>query len=154
LGCVPIEKSVEEKLMTLSQADLVQSSFARVVPIAEQAAALFYSRLFELDPSLRPLFRGDLKEQGKKLMDSLRLVVANVKNLDRIIPGIRALGQRHVAYGVRDEHYDTVGAALLWTLEQGLGEHFTPQVRQAWAMAYDALATSMKDAAAEVEQVA
>ena len=140
--------------MTLSQADLVQSSFARVAPIAEQAAELFYSRLFELDPSLRPMFRGDMKEQGKKLMDSLRLVVANVRNLDRIVPGVRALGARHVAYGVRDEHYATVGAALLWTLERGLGEHFTPQVKYAWTTAYQTLASVMMEAAAEVEQVA
>jgi hemoglobin-like flavoprotein len=140
--------------MTLSQADLVQSSFARVAPIAEQAAELFYGRLFELDPSLRPMFRGDMKEQGKKLMDALRLVVANVKNLDRIVPGVRALGARHLAYGVRDEHYETVGAALLWTLERGLGELFTPQVKHAWATAYDTLATVMKEAAAGVEQVA
>ncbi len=135
--------------MNQKQIELVQASFAEVVPIAETAAALFYQRLFELDPSLRPMFRGDLKEQGKKLMDMIATVVVNLKRLDRIVPGIQALGARHAGYGVSDEHYDTVGAALLWTLGQGLGEAFTDEVRDAWATAYGILATTMKDAAAE-----
>jgi hemoglobin-like flavoprotein len=135
--------------MNVEQIELVQTSFARVVPIADTAAALFYGRLFELDPSLKPMFRGDMKEQGKKLMDMLRTVVGNLRTLDRILPGVRALGTRHVQYGVRDEHYDTVGAALLWTLEQGLGAAFTTDVRDAWTAAYTILATTMKDASAE-----
>lgn len=132
------------------QIELVQSSFAEVLPIADDAAALFYGRLFELDPSLRPMFRGDLREQGKKLMTMLHGVVANLRSLDRIIPGVRAMATRHVGYGVRDQHYDTVGSALLWTLEQGLGEGFTPEVRDAWIEAYMILATTMKEAGAEV----
>ena len=135
--------------MTPSQIDLVQSSFGKVAPIADRAAELFYSRLFELDPELRPMFRGDMKQQGKMLMDTLRVVVANLRNLDKIMTGVRSLGARHAVYGVRDEHYDTVGEALLWTLEQGIGTGFTPQVRQAWATAYGVLADTMKDAAAE-----
>jgi len=135
--------------MNARQIALVQSSFTRVAPIAETAAELFYQRLFELDPSLRPMFRGDMKDQGKKLMAMLGSVVGGLRNLDRIVPGVRALGARHVDYGVRDEHYDTVGAALLWTLGQGLGEAFTDDVRDAWTAAYTLLATTMKDAAAE-----
>jgi len=135
--------------MNQKQIELVQSSFAEVVPIAETAAGLFYDRLFELDPSLRGLFRGDLKEQGKKLMDMIAVVVVNLRYIDRIVPGVRALGKRHAGYGVQDEHYETVGAALLWTLEQGLGELFKDDVREAWATAYTLLATTMKDAAAE-----
>jgi hemoglobin-like flavoprotein len=135
--------------MTPSQIDLVQASFGKVAPIADRAAELFYSRLFELDPELRPMFRGDMKQQGKMLMDTLRVVVANLRNLDKIMTGVRSLGARHAVYGVRDEHYDTVGQALLWTLEQGIGKGFTPQVRQAWATAYTVLADTMKDAAAE-----
>ena len=135
--------------MNQKQIELVQSSFAEVLPIAETAAALFYDRLFELDPSLRPMFRGDMKEQGKKLMDMIAVVVVNLRNLDRLVPGIQALGARHAGYGVQDEHYDTVGAALIWTLGQGLGEAFTDDVRDAWVAAYTILATTMKDAAAE-----
>jgi hemoglobin-like flavoprotein len=134
--------------MNAMQISLVQSTFAQVLPIADDAAALFYSRLFELDPSLRAMFRGDMKEQGKKLMDMIRTVVANLKSLDRIVPGVRALGARHVGYGVRDEHYEVVGAALLWTLAKGLGDAFTDDARDAWAAAYTILATTMKDAAA------
>ena len=135
--------------MNPKQIELVQSSFAQVAPIADVAAALFYQKLFELDPSLRPLFRGDMAEQGKKLMTMIGSVVGSLRSLDRIVPGVRALGARHADYGVRDEHYDTVGAALLWTLGQGLGEAFTGDVHGAWAAAYTLLADTMKDAAAE-----
>ncbi len=135
--------------MDQKQVSLVQASFAEVVPIADTAAALFYDRLFELDPSLRPMFRGDMKEQGKKLMDMIATVVVNLPRLTGILSGVRALGARHADYGVRDEHYDTVGAALLWTLDQGLGDMFTKETREAWTVAYTILATTMKDAAAE-----
>jgi hemoglobin-like flavoprotein len=135
--------------MNQKQIELVQASFVNVLPIAETAAALFYNRLFELDPSLRPMFRGDLKEQGKKLMDMIAVVVVNLRNLDRVVMGVRALGARHAGYGVRDEHYDTVGVALLWTLEQGLGDAFDDDVRDAWTAAYTLLATTMKEAADE-----
>jgi hemoglobin-like flavoprotein len=134
--------------MNATQISLVQMTFAQVLPIADDAAALFYSRLLELDPSLRAMFRGDMKEQGRKLMDMIRTVVANLNSLDRIVPGVRALGARHVGYGVRDEHYEVVGAALLWTLAKGLGEAFTDDARDAWAAAYTILATTMKEAAA------
>jgi len=135
--------------MNSKQIELVQASFVNVLPIAEPAAALFYNRLFELDPPLRPMFRGDLKEQGKKLMDMIAVVVVNLRNLDRVLLGVQQLGARHAGYSVRDEHYDTVGAALLWTLDQGLGDAFTDEVRDAWTAAYTLLATTMRDAAAE-----
>lgn len=136
--------------MNTTQIELVQSSLAKVLPIADDAAALFYNRLFELDPELRAMFRGDMVEQGRKLMTMISVVVAGLKSLDRIVPAVRALGMRHSAYGVRDEHYDTVGAALLWTLEKGLGADFTDDVREAWTAAYTLLAETMKDAANEV----
>jgi len=135
--------------MTPTQIDLVQSSFAKVIPIADTAAELFYARLFELDPSLRSMFRSDMKSQGKKLMDSLKMVVGNLRNLDRIVPGVQAMAVRHVSYGVQDHHYATVGTALLDTLQKGLGEAFTDDVRAAWLAAYTILATTMKAAAAE-----
>jgi hemoglobin-like flavoprotein len=133
--------------MTTHQVKLVQSSWALIAPIAEQAAALFYGRLFELDPSLRHMFKADLKEQGKKLMQMLGMVVHGLTNLDRLLPAVRDLGTRHGNYGVADSHYDTVGAALLWTLGQGLGNQFTAEVKEAWTAAYTALATTMKKAA-------
>jgi len=135
--------------MTPTQIDLVQSSFAKVIPIADTAAELFYARLFELDPSLRSMFRSDMKSQGKKLMDSLKMVVGNLRNLDRIVPGVQAMAVRHVSYGVQDHHYATVGTALLDTLQKGLGDAFTDDVREAWLAAYTILATTMKAAAAE-----
>ncbi len=133
--------------MTPEQIARIRTSFAGVVPIAEDAAALFYARLFELDPELRPLFRGDLKVQGRALMGMLRVVVDGLDRLDQLVPAVQALGRRHAGYGVRDEHYATVGAALLWTLEQGLGDAFTPETRSAWAIAYGVLATTMQQAA-------
>ena len=130
--------------MKPSQIDLVQSTFAQVAIVAEDVASMFYWRLFTLDPELRALFRGDMKEQGRKLMAIIGNVVANLRNLDHVAPNIQALGARHVAYGVREEHYDTVAEALLWTLEQGLGHGFTDEVRDAWTAAYTVLASTMK----------
>ena len=135
--------------MTPEQIKLIQASFALVLPIADTAAALFYGHLFELDPSLKPLFRGDMGEQGRKLMTMIRVVVNGLDRLDQIVPAVQELGRRHARYGVRDEHYDTVGAALLATLHQGLGDAFTPAVAAAWAAAYGLLADTMKAAAAE-----
>jgi hemoglobin-like flavoprotein len=135
--------------MTSAQIDLVQSSFVKVVPIADTAAQIFYQRLFTLDPSLRSLFKSDMQQQGKKLMDSLRMVVANLRNLDRVVPGVQAMARRHVDYGVKNEHYATVGAALLDTLEKGLGDSFTSEVRDAWIAAYTILAETMMEAAGE-----
>lgn len=133
--------------MTPSNIALVKNSFHQITPIADQAAALFYARLFELDPSLRPLFRGDMRAQGQKLMTMIATAVAALEHIETIIPVVRQLGARHVAYGVREEHYGTVGAALLWALEKGLGPEFTPAVRDAWTSTYTLLANTMIDAA-------
>ena len=133
--------------MTPKQIELVQSSWQLVVPVAEDAAQLFYVRLFALDPSLRDLFRGDVREQGRKLMAMIDFAVKALTRLDSLLPGLRMLGERHGRYGVRDEHYDTVAEALIWTLQKGLGEAFTPEVKQAWVAAYGVLSGTMKEAA-------
>lgn len=135
--------------MTPQQIDLVQKSFGDVKPIAATAAQLFYSRLFTLDPALRPMFKGDLARQGQMLMSMLGVAVVGLKNLEALAPVVRQLGARHVRYGVRTEHYDTVGAALIWTLEQGLGPKFTPAVREAWFNAYSLLSDVMQLGALE-----
>ena len=140
--------------MTPDQIALVQSSFAHVVPISDTAATLFYTRLFELDPSLRPLFHTDMPSQGRKLMDMLRVVVNGLNRLDELVPAVQALGRRHATYQVEDQHYETVGAALLWTLRQGLGEGFTPEVEDAWKAAYAVLSATMQQAAAEITPAA
>jgi hemoglobin-like flavoprotein len=133
--------------MTPQQIDLVQASFAKVAPIAPAAASLFYGRLFDVAPQVRPLFRKDMDEQGRKLMATLSVVVNGLKRLDNILPGVQMLAVRHVAYGVKAEHYEIVGQSLLWTLEQGLGADFTPEVRQAWAEAFGLLSGAMIAAA-------
>jgi hemoglobin-like flavoprotein len=129
--------------MTPEQISLVQQSFAKVAPISEQAAALFYGRLFEIAPEVKPLFRGDMAEQGRKLMATLAVVVKGLTNLDAILPAAAALAKRHVGYGVRSEHYGPVGAALLWTLERGLGPQWTPELASAWTAAYTTLSGFM-----------
>ena len=139
--------------MTPEQKTLVQESFGKVAPIADQAAALFYRRLFELDPGVKPLFKTDLDEQGRKLMQMIATAVNGLDDLEALVPAVQDLGRRHVAYGVKDEHYETVGTALIWTLEQGLGEDFTPETQAAWVTGYGVLATTMKDAAAEAQKV-
>ena len=141
-------------MLTLTQKTLVQQSFAVVAPIADTAATLFYGRLFELDPSLTKMFRGDMAEQRKKLMQMLTAAVKGLDRLDQLVPVVQDLGRRHAKYGVADAHYDTVGAALLWTLEQGLGPAFTPDTREAWATVYGILASTMKQAASEALAVA
>lgn len=133
--------------MTPEQIQLIQSTWMQVMPIADKAAELFYGKLFELDPAVKPMFKGDMAEQGRKLMKTIGVVVNSLTRLDEIVPTVQDLGRRHVAYGVEPKHYDTVGAALLWTLEQGLGPAFTPAVKEAWAAAYGTLATVMKEAA-------
>lgn len=135
--------------MTPEQVLLVKSSWAQALPIADKAAELFYGKLFELDPSLKPLFKGDMVEQGKKLMKMINTAVNGLDRLNEIVPAVQQLGIRHISYGVRDEHYDTVGTALLWTLEAGLGEAFTEETKEAWATVYGILADTMKSAAAE-----
>jgi hemoglobin-like flavoprotein len=134
-------------MVTDTQKVLVQESFAAVAPIADEAAVLFYRRLFELDPSLERMFRGDMAEQRRKLMQMLTAAVKGLDRLEQLVPVVEDLGRRHAGYGVADAHYDTVGAALLWTLEQGLGEAFTPDVRDAWITVYGLLARTMKNAA-------
>jgi len=136
-------------MLTVAQKTLVQDTFAIITPIADDAAALFYKKLFELDPSLERMFRGDMKEQRKKLMQMLTAAVKGLDRLDQLVPVVEDLGRRHARYGVADAHYDTVGAALLWTLEAGLGRGFTADVREAWATVYGLLATTMKNAARE-----
>jgi nitric oxide dioxygenase len=133
--------------MNDAQIKLVQQSFEAVKPISEQAAALFYGRLFELDPELEMLFKADLKEQGRKLMAMIGMAVDALSDLPALVPVVQDLGRRHVAYGVETGHYDTVGQALIWTLEQGLGAAFTSEVRQAWLATYTLLADTMKAAA-------
>lgn len=132
--------------MNTADIALVQGSFRRIVPIADQAAALFYARLFEIDPSVRPLFHGNLQEQGRKLIAMLAAAVSMLEQPDKLQPTLRALGARHADYGVREEHYSSVGAALLWTLEKGLGPSFTADVARAWAQLFRLVADTMIDA--------
>jgi hemoglobin-like flavoprotein len=129
--------------MTPDQVTLVQQSFARVAPISETAAVLFYDRLFEIAPSVVPMFPSDLKEQRKKLMATLAVVVGGLSNLETVLPAASALAKRHVSYGAKPEHYPVVGAALLWTLEKGLGDGWTPDVAAAWTAAYGTLSGYM-----------
>jgi len=129
--------------MTPDQIDLVQSSFAKVVPIADVAAQLFYGRLFEIAPEVKPLFRNDMREQGRKLMSTLGVVVAGLRDLDAIAPAAKALAVKHVGYGVEATHYKPVGEALIWTLQKGLGEDFSTEVRTAWLSAYGVLSGVM-----------
>ena len=133
--------------MTPRQKQLVQSTFKQLKPIQGVAANLFYARLFELDPTLRRLFKGDLRQQGQKLMQMLSLTVVGLDRLDKLVPAAQALGARHCTYGLAPNHYDTVGAALLWTLEYGLGAAFTAEVKEAWATVYSLLAEAMQDIA-------
>jgi len=135
--------------MTPTDIDRIRASWAAVEPIADTAAGLFYGRLFELDPAIERLFRRtDMPAQRKVLMQTLTVVVKSLDKLEQLVPAVQALGRRHAGYGVREAHYATVGEALLWTLEQGLGASFTPPVRAAWAEAYGILASVMIAAAA------
>ena len=133
--------------MTPDQKAIVKSTWSMVVPIADQAAAIFYAKLFELDPSVKPMFaNSDMSEQGKKLMQMITIAVNGLDNLEGLIGAVQQLGKRHVGYGVKAEHYDTVGAALLDTLGVGLGDAFTLEAKEAWTVTYTTLATVMKDA--------
>lgn len=133
--------------MTPQQVALVQISFAKVAPIAEQAAALFYGRLFETAPETKALFPGDMTAQGQKLMAAITTVVDNLGAIETVAPTVCDLAKRHVAYGVRPDHYGLVGTTLLWTLERGLADDFTPEVAAAWTATYDALSGMMIAAA-------
>jgi hemoglobin-like flavoprotein len=135
---------IRNTLMSPGDIHLIQASFAHVEVHAELVAALFYRNLFELDPTLKPLFHSDMLAQGRKLMTMLALVVSGLERLDALVPAVEALGARHAAYGVRDTHFVTVGVALLQTLGQGLGAAFTPAVEAAWTKAYALLAATMQ----------
>jgi hemoglobin-like flavoprotein len=134
--------------MTPEHQDLVQESFKKIAPIADQAAVIFYDELFSRDPSLRPMFSDDMTEQRRKLMAMLGTAVANLKSWDAIEAAIRTLGTRHVTYGVKPSQYETVGAALIATLEKGLGEGFTHETRDAWVACYTAVSSEMLNGAA------
>lgn len=134
-----------------SEIALVQSSWEQVVPIADTAAKLFYNRLFDIDPSLKALFaQTNMAEQRKKLMQIITVAVRGLERIDELLPAIEAMGRRHSGYGVKEEHYTTVATALLWTLEQGLGPAFTPEVRSAWVETYTILSAVMQRGAREL----
>jgi hemoglobin-like flavoprotein len=136
--------------MTPRQVQIVQQNFQKVAPIADVAANLFYARLFELDPSLRKLFSGDMKRQGTMLMSMIGAAVRGLSDPNALIPVLTALGRRHTGYGVVDAHYATVAEALLWTLEQGLGADFDAESRDAWVAAYTLMSTVMQQGAREM----
>ena len=140
--------------MTPHEIQLVQTTFKSVAPIADQAADLFYGRLFEIAPEVRSLFPEDLSGQKKKLMGMLATAVTNLHQVEKIVPAVQDLGRRHVGYGVTAAHYEPVGEALIWTLDKGLGEAFTPEVKGAWVAAYTTLSGVMQETAATAAAVA
>jgi len=133
--------------MTPEQVVMVQDSWKQVLPISEKAAELFYGRLFEIAPEVKPYFKGDMTEQGRKLMAMINTAVNALTQLETVVPAVQEMGVRHVAYGVKPEDYDSVGAALIWTLEAGLGDAFTDEVKDSWVKVYTTLADTMKAAA-------
>jgi len=136
--------------MTPNQIKLVRETWSNVAPIADTAAEMFYQRLFEIDPSTKPLFsKTDMTRQRGMLLDALGLVVKNAARIENLSPALKELGRRHVRYGVEDHHYDSVGAALLWTLEQGLGDTFTDATRTAWTDVYTYVSSAMRHATAD-----
>jgi len=137
--------------MTNHQIQLVQSSFKLIEQDLESAAMMFYDRMFQLDPSLRHMFRNTREEQAQKLSRVLRIVVNALSRIEQILPTVEELGRKHANYGVRQEHYASGGAALLWTLKAGLEDRFTPDVRDAWTSAYLFLSSTMQKAAADAE---
>lgn len=140
--------------LTPQQIELVKSTWGMVVPIADKAAELFYGRLFELEPEYKALFKGDMTEQGKKLMKTINIAVEALDDVEPLIPTLKQMGADHAGYGVKERDYNVVGAALLWTLEQGLGDAFTDEVKNAWGAVYEVLATVMKQGAAEAAEAA
>jgi hemoglobin-like flavoprotein len=141
--------------MTGEQIRLVRVTWLEVAPIADTAARLFYGRLFESDPEIQRLFaHTDMDQQRAKLMRTLTVAVGALDKLETIRPALENLGRRHVGYGVEERHYDLVGAALLWTLQEGLGDRYTAAVREAWTAAYSTLAAIMREAAAAEERAA
>jgi len=146
----PNPRAQGEIIMDQSQIELVQSSFEQVRPIADQAAEMFYNRLFEIAPHYRHMFKNDMKKQGAMLMSTLGLAVGSLNDLEKILPAVHALGQRHAGYGVTAADYQPVAEAFLWTLEQAFGEDFTPELQAAWVAAYTILAGAMIEAAEAV----
>ena len=140
--------------MNTQQIELVQASFEKVRPIADQAAETFYQRLFEIAPGYRSFFKHDMKKQGAMLMSMIASAVRGLSKPDALLPVLTMLGRRHAGYGVVDAHYTTVAQALLWTLEEGLGEDFTPEVRDAWVAAYTLMATVMQQGARDLPRAA
>ena len=136
--------------MTPKQTQIVQRSFLKIAPIAELAADLFYARLFELDPALRPLFKSDMKRQGMTLMTMLSSAVRGLDNPDALVPVLRSLGRRHVSYGVKEAHYETVGEAFLDTLAHAFGPEFDADTRDAWTAAFALMSSVMKMGAREM----
>jgi hemoglobin-like flavoprotein len=150
LSC--IDAAEEDRPLSAEQALLVRQGFAQIFSMADTATAIFYRRLFELDPALKPLFRADLTEQGRKLMQMLEAAIGLLDRPQALAPTLEGLGRRHAGYGIRDEHYDTVEVALVLTLQQGLGAAFTREARSAWIALFDLIANTMKRAtAAELE---
>ena len=140
--------------MTPRQVALVQESWNDVLAVSETAAQLFYLRLFALDPSLRSMFKGEMREQGRKLIAMMSVAVNGLTRIETLVPVIEALGRRHAGYGVKDEHYATVAVALLWALEKALGARFTSDVRYAWTAGYGLLASTMQGAARQETKAA
>ena len=136
-------------MLTETEKTLVKDSWEKVVPIADTAAQLFYAKLFELDPSLESMFKGDMKEQGAKLMKTLGIAIKSLDKLDVLVPVLQDLGRRHKDYGVLPAHYQTVATALLDTLGKGLGDGFTPQTKNAWVAMYGVVSSTMIAAAEE-----
>lgn len=141
-------------MITPQQKELVQKTWVMVVPIADTAAELFYGRLFELEPEYKKMFKNDMTEQGKKLMKTINIAVEALDDVEPLVPVLKKMGADHAGYGVKERDYNVVGAALLWTLEKGLGDAFTDEVKNAWGAVYELLASVMKSGAAEAEQAA
>jgi len=143
----PAPEPEAEGPLTLKQKELVQGSWEKCIPIADTAAELFYGRLFEIAPEVKPLFKdSDMKEQGKKLMQMITVAVKGLDSLGELVPAVQKLGERHNGYGVEAKHYDYVGEALLWTLGKGLGDEFTEETKEAWTITYTTLAGVMIEA--------
>ncbi|WP_370978269.1 globin family protein [Agaribacterium sp. ZY112] len=137
--------------MSPEQIALVQSNFSSVEPIADQAAQIFYTRLFEIAPEVKPMFKADIAEQGKKLMSILGVAVKGLNDIDSLLPALQNLGRGHASYGVKEEHFQPVAEALLWTLEQGLGDAWSEEAKDAWTAAYISLTIPMLEAMKELE---
>jgi hemoglobin-like flavoprotein len=135
-----------DHIMTTGQKELVKASFEQLIPIADTAAALFYARLFELDPELSLIFKTNMVEQGRKLIQMIAMVVTGLDRLSELLPALEALGARHASYGVRERDYETVGNALIWAIQELLGDDFTVEIKEAWVEVYSLLASAMQSA--------